>query len=211
MMGSLKQFVILSLNSLDITLLPLEFKEFHLAHPQLFRLFNIDKKWGRYGIWKNRWGPMFFSNILWFGHISFLCFFSLLLCSWSSKSHCRPPLDRVTILMPTHIFVFNHELNNIKPFYMAQHKNKFQIFCVKKHVALLDFVQLCLSFGIGFLWVKWVGFEKPRKRLPNANMRYYLQTPKIRNYIHIEPIPTTNLKIKPSLRLIVCLNPRLGK
>jgi hypothetical protein len=38
MMGSLKQFVILSLKFLDIALLPLEFKELHLANPQLFKL-----------------------------------------------------------------------------------------------------------------------------------------------------------------------------
>jgi hypothetical protein len=42
-------------------------------------------------------------------------------------------------------------------------------------------------------------------------MRYYPQTPKIRNYVDNEPIPTTNLKIKSSLRLIVYPNPRLGK
>jgi hypothetical protein len=58
----------------------------------------------------------------------FCASFSLFLCFWSSKSHYRPPLSGVTILMPTHIFVFNHELNSIKSFYMAQHKTSFKSF-----------------------------------------------------------------------------------
>lgn len=59
---------------------------------------------------------------------TFCACFSLLLCFWSSKGDCRPPLGSVTVLMPTHIFVFNHELNNIKPFNMAQHKTSFKSF-----------------------------------------------------------------------------------